>query len=749
MLGRGNYMKRQNGMLKKSVAFALALVMSLGQAPMTLLASEESIDTSLIPQVEGNEVEGQSEESNTESVDSSGATASLETSDDTSVTEEPTVEEPSQEGVTSKDSSATPTEDSLVTVTEAPAETADGDFTDGSDEEPIEGEDSTAEPEGNSTENSTEVTPTPTQAVEEVVQFDYEGTYNALKSSWNADRDTSRDSMLKTLVNKTGLVKYRYGAGHSASYFAEKGISDVADALYITENPEYLDDTGLIAWALWFNGRKEASYWVADIGMKGINDSDYFQSVNYDQLLPGDISCSEDGVWAIYGGKLDGCDVWIGSYHTDENPELGVCCDNVYRKDFKYFYRFTGFTDALNEDINKGKDDTEATPTEAPKEENKEEVEPTEAPKEDTENDEDKGELSGVLSAETLDPEGNAVNVSFTGDELQDDYIGNASLSDDKDKELYNSLAECVGGEFNTVLPLMLDVTDENGNEVSEVGTVKVDIDSSIDFTDTVLYHYENEEWVKVDYEVVDGGVEFVTGGFSPFFFIKESNTADDEKAEDTTTDDTNKDDTPDVNNGLIVNMVNEGTDSVMTGDTHKIALKTSYANPNDEDTANVKVYMWDGNKLDEKVPAEGIIIKNLVDNKLIYQVENNKDLSVEVEYKTDKDENGKVTASYLEFNLNPGTSLDMELEFTVKNGYYDEKSLRFSIDSSRSSGEVADNDFSYVCNPIKWTGEFDWNSLVKKSNVDNVGFDANNHFNKDINYTFSAVHSSFGSKGS
>lgn len=103
----------------------------------------------------------------------------------------------------------------------------------------------------------------------EVWSLGTECTYNALKSSWNADRDTSRDSMLKTLVNKTGLVKYKYGAGHSTTYFAEKGIRDVADALYITENPEYLDDTGLIAWVLWFNGRKEASYWVADTGMKG------------------------------------------------------------------------------------------------------------------------------------------------------------------------------------------------------------------------------------------------------------------------------------------------------------------------------------------------------------------------------------------------------------------------------------------------------------------------------------------------
>ena len=72
MLGRGNYMKRQNGMLKKSVAFALALVMSLGQAHMTLLASEESIDTSLIPQVESSEVEEPSKEDSTESVDSGG-----------------------------------------------------------------------------------------------------------------------------------------------------------------------------------------------------------------------------------------------------------------------------------------------------------------------------------------------------------------------------------------------------------------------------------------------------------------------------------------------------------------------------------------------------------------------------------------------------------------------------------------------------------------------------------------------------
>lgn len=286
-------MKKRNGMLKKSVAFALALVMSLGQAPTTLLASEEAVDTSLVPQEESSEIEVQSEEGSTESAESadSEVTASLETEGGTTSEEtdvEPVEEEPTKEGSS---------EDSSATVTEVPTEQTEGDFTDGSDTETTEGDTSA---DGTIVINDVEATPTPepTQAVEEVVQFDYEGTYNALKSSWNSDRDTSRDSMLRNLVNKTGLVKYKYGAGHSATYFAEKGISDVADALYITENPEYLDDTGLIAWALWFNGRKESSYWVADTGMKGINDSDYFQSVNYDQLLPGDIACSEDGVWA-------------------------------------------------------------------------------------------------------------------------------------------------------------------------------------------------------------------------------------------------------------------------------------------------------------------------------------------------------------------------------------------------------------------------------------------------------------------
>lgn len=422
-------------MLKKSVAFALALVMSLGQAPMTLLASEESIDTSLIPQVESSEVEGQSEESNTESVDSSGATASLETSDDTSVTEETTVEEPIQEGVTSEDSSATSIEDSLVTVTEAPAETTDGDFTDGS-EEPTEEEDSMVEPEG----NSTEVTPTPTQAVEEVIQFDYEGTYNALKSSWNFDRDTSRDSMLRNLVNKTGLVKYKYGAGHSATYFAEKGISDVADALYITENPEYLDDSGLVAWGYYQVGFKDFAQWVADYGLSGADDTDYLQSIEYAQILPGDIAVASDGWSAIYGGSLDGSPVYIGSYWAEDNGELGVCCDTEYRKDFVKFYRYTGLTDAIKEEEGtkeenttedtENTEETEVKPTEIPEEETTENTENTESTVL-TYSDEDVDITATIENGETFGIE----EFDITGLELKADAI-------EEGTEEYNAYVE-------------------------------------------------------------------------------------------------------------------------------------------------------------------------------------------------------------------------------------------------------------------------------------------------------------------
>ena len=101
------------------------------------------------------------------------------------------------------------------------------------------------------------------------------------------------------------------------------------------------------------------------------------------------------------------------------------------------------------------------------------------------------------------------------------------------------------------------------------------------------------------------------------------------------------------VNFGVVLKITSE-KDSVKSGEKHKVRIKNSYANPNDEDYATCKIYLTDlqGN------PNNEVELQGLIENKMVFQCENNEDLTVTVELKEEKDENGEIIYRYIEYIL-------------------------------------------------------------------------------------------------
>lgn len=262
------------------------------------------------------------------------------------------------------------------------------------------------------------VTPMPTPTEVPKPEFDYDDTYNALYSSLSGDYDKTRETLVRKLVNLTQKVKYHSGAGHSGMYLSNCGINDTNADLFTAENPEYLDDSGLVAWGYYQVGFKDFAQWVADYGLSEADDTDYLQSIEYAQILPGDIAVASDGWSAIYGGSLNGSPVYIGSYWADDNGELGVCCDTEYRKDFVKFYRYTGLTDAIKEETEEGTEESKVEPTETPEAETTESPENTE-PTVLTYSDEDVDITATIENGETFGIE----EFDITGLELKAEAI--------------------------------------------------------------------------------------------------------------------------------------------------------------------------------------------------------------------------------------------------------------------------------------------------------------------------------------
>lgn len=192
------------------------------------------------------------------------------------------------------------------------------------------------------------------------------------------------------------------------------------------------------------------------------------------------------------------------------------------------------------------------------------------------------------------------------------------------------------------------------------------------------------------------------------------------------------------VNLGVVLELTSQ-KETVLSGQYHKISVKNSYANPNDEDYATCKIYLTDG----QNNPNNVVQLQGMVENKIVFSCENNEDLSVTVELKEEKNEEEIVTARYLEYILPPGTSVEMELEFLVPNGISGkEQTLVLMPEVTHKNAQTQENDKVTENLTVKWTSEFKWENLQKTSSVNSIAIDADNKLSKDITYNFSANNS-------
>lgn len=242
--------KNNTNVLKRAVAFGLSVLMCVGNVPNTALATEAEGNDVVVESSSESEAMAESEaESGTEvSVDGTDVNVNV----GEQVSEEPVVQEPTED--TTDDTTENTTEGSTGEDTSTTEETG----TEGTDSEeteevtptpeiPVEEVTPTEAPKTKEEAEPT-VTPTPTPTEVPKPEFDYDGTYNALYSSWSGDYDKTRETLVRKLVNLTQKVKYHSGAGHSSMYLSNCGISDTNADLFTAENPEYLDDSGLVAW---------------------------------------------------------------------------------------------------------------------------------------------------------------------------------------------------------------------------------------------------------------------------------------------------------------------------------------------------------------------------------------------------------------------------------------------------------------------------------------------------------------------
>lgn len=100
------------------------------------------------------------------------------------------------------------------------------------------------------------VTPTPepteTPVVEEQREtFDYDSVYQSLTTIWKEGTDSRRDLVVLSALKKVDSVKYLKGAGHTEDYIGLYGLTGVESSLYLVDNSEFLDDTGLVAATCW------------------------------------------------------------------------------------------------------------------------------------------------------------------------------------------------------------------------------------------------------------------------------------------------------------------------------------------------------------------------------------------------------------------------------------------------------------------------------------------------------------------
>lgn len=228
-----------------------------------------------------------------------------------------------------------------------------------------------------STENMEEVTVTPTIEPTEIPvteeqreTFDYDSVYQSLATTWKEGTDSRRDQVVLSALKKVDSVKYLKGAGHTEDYIGLYGLTGVESSLYLVDNSEFLDDTGLVSATLRSVGFSSEFDWIASEGADFGSRSDLFSLVeSSDNLLQGDIGIDTEGVVGIYCGN----EMWVYSDYSTGWVEFDDCGNRV----FNQYWSLIGYSDSIESseekdssqtsegtDLDLGKKDSESGDTE-------------------------------------------------------------------------------------------------------------------------------------------------------------------------------------------------------------------------------------------------------------------------------------------------------------------------------------------------------------------------------------------------
>ena len=209
-------------------------------------------------------------------------------------------------------------------------------------------------------EETPTVEPTETPVIEEQREtFDYNSAYQSLSSTWLEGTDSKRDQVVLSALKKVDSVKYKQGAGHTEDYLGLYGLTDVESGLYLRDNPEFLDDTGLVSATLRSGGFISESDWIASNGADFGSRNDLFSLVeSKDDLLQGDIGIDTEGVVGIYLGN----DKWVYSDYSIGWVELDIYGNRV----FNQYWTLVGYSDNLEnsseKNDNQNQEGTETEP---------------------------------------------------------------------------------------------------------------------------------------------------------------------------------------------------------------------------------------------------------------------------------------------------------------------------------------------------------------------------------------------------
>ena len=191
----------------------------------------------------------------------------------------------------------------------------------------------------------------------------------------------------------------------------------------------------------------------------------------------------------------------------------------------------------------------------------------------------------------------------------------------------------------------------------------------------------------------------------------------------------------------------------VQTGEIHKVTIRSAYSNPNDKGEETVRINIEDGNG----VPNEKVKILNMENNMIEFPNTKKPFDNVVLQLIEEKDAENKIISRYLEYSLQPGSTVNMELEFIIDSGYngmVETVELVPIINDDSIVQEVYLEDgitTEKVYKPIKllWEADYKWKEFDVNTNYSAIGYDSRNGFSaSEIEYTYSVVNENTSKEG-